>query len=221
MKHSRTTLLAFIFFVVIIWESNSSFANPETFTQCLTSNSDPKHPISSAVFFSGNPSYSSVLEANIRNLRFNTTATPKPFLIIAATHESHVQAAVTCGRRHNLQMKIRSGGHDYDGLSYVTYSGKPFFVLDMFNLRSVDVDLKSKTAWVQSGAILGEVYYYIWEKSKTLAYPAGICPTVGVGGHFSGGGYGNMMRKYGLTSDNTVDARMVDVNGIYNSINSN
>ncbi|CAN7044696.1 unnamed protein product [Brassica oleracea var. botrytis] len=213
MKRSRTTLLALIFFIVTIWESNSSLANSETFTQCLTSKSDPKHPISSAVIFSGNSSYSSVLEAYIRNLRFNTSTTPKPFLIIAATHESHVQAAVTCGRRHHLQMKIRSGGHDYDGLSYVTYSGKPFFVLDMFNLRSVNVDLASKTAWVRSGAILGEVYYYIWEKSKTLAYPAGICPTVGVGGHISGGGYGNIMRKYGLTVDNTIDARMVDVNG--------
>ncbi|VVA93119.1 unnamed protein product [Arabis nemorensis] len=213
MKYSTTPLLALIFFFVIILESNSSLANPETFIQCLTTNSDPKHPISSVVFFAGNRSYSTVLEANIRNLRFNTSTTPKPFLIIAATHESHVQAAVTCGRRHNLQMKIRSGGHDYDGLSYVTYSGKPFFVLDMFNLRSVDVDTATKTAWVQTGAILGEVYYYIWEKSKTLAYPAGICPTVGVGGHISGGGYGNMMRKFGLTTDNTIDARMVDVNG--------
>ncbi|KAJ4894904.1 FAD-binding Berberine family protein [Raphanus sativus] len=213
MKRSRTALLAVIFFVIIIWESNSSLAYYETFTQCLTTNSDPKHPISPAVLYAGNRSYSSVLEANIHNLRLNSSTTPKPFLIIAATHESHVQAAVTCGKRHNLQMKIRSGGHDYDGLSYVSYSGHPFFVLDMFNLRSVDVDLASKTAWVQSGAILGEVYYHIWEKSKTLAYPAGVCPTVGVGGHISGGGYGNMMRKYGLTIDNTVDARMVDVNG--------
>ncbi|XP_010478504.1 PREDICTED: berberine bridge enzyme-like 4 [Camelina sativa] len=213
MKYSRTTLVLLLFFVVFISESSSSLANPETFTQCLTSNSDPKHPISPAVFFAGNGSYSSVLEATIRNLRFNTSNTPKPFLIIAATHETHVQAAVTCGKRHNLQMKIRSGGHDYDGLSYVTYSGKPFFILDMFNLRSVDVDTASKTAWVQTGAILGEVYYYIWEKSKTLAYPAGVCLTVGVGGHVSGGGYGNMMRKYGLAVDNTIDARMVDVNG--------
>ncbi|CAN8290580.1 unnamed protein product [Cochlearia groenlandica] len=213
MKPSKTTLHAFIFSIVIILQTNLSLAKTETFTQCLTTNSDPKHPISSVVFYAGNRSYSTVLQANIRNLRFNTSTTPKPFLIIAAAHESHVQAAVICGRRHNLQMKIRSGGHDYDGLSYVSYSSKPFFVLDMFNLRSVDVDVASKTAWVQSGAILGEVYYYIWEKSKTLAYPAGICPTVGVGGHISGGGYGNMMRKYGLTVDNTIDARMVDVNG--------
>lgn len=39
-----------------------------------------------------------------------------------------------------------------------------------------------------------------------------VCPTVGVGRFFSGGGYGNMMRKYGISVDNIVDAQMVDVN---------
>ncbi|EOA17934.1 hypothetical protein CARUB_v10006343mg, partial [Capsella rubella] len=156
-------LLLFPLFVVFIQESNSS---SNTFTQCLTSNSEPKHPISAVVLFAGNRSYSSVLEANIRNLRFNTSNTPKPFLIIATTHESHVQAAVTCGKRNNLQMK-------------------------------------NKKRWPRLRWLV--VYYNIWEKSKTLAYPGGICPTVGVGGHFSGGGYSNMLRKYGLTVDNTID----------------
>jgi FAD/FMN-containing dehydrogenase len=108
-------------------------------------------------------------------------------------------------------MKIRSGGHDYEGVSYV--SEVPFFILDMFNLRSIHIDVESETAWVQAGATLGEVYYRIAEKSKAHGFPAGVCPTVGVGGHFSGGGYGNMMRKYGLSVDNIVDAQLVDVNG--------
>ena len=44
-------------------------------------------------------------------------------------------------------------------------------------------------------------------------FPVGACPTVGVGGHFSGGGYGNMMRKYGLSVDHVFDAQIVDANG--------
>ncbi|WCJ24361.1 FAD-binding Berberine family protein [Euphorbia peplus] len=139
------------------------------------------------------------------------SSTPKPFLILTALDQSHVQAAVICGKKHGLQMKIRSGGHDYEGISYV--SEVPFFVLDMFNLRTITVDVETETAWVQTGAILGELYFKIAEKSKVLGFPAGICPTVGVGGHFSGGGYGNMMRKFGLSIDQIIDAQMVDANG--------
>lgn len=108
-------------------------------------------------------------------------------------------------------MKIRSGGHDYEGVSYV--AEVPFFILDMFNLRSIEVDVENETAWVQTGAQLGELYYRINEKSKVHGFPAGVCPTVGVGGHLGGGGYGNMMRKYGLSVDNIMDAQIIDVNG--------
>nr|POE86850.1 berberine bridge enzyme-like 21 [Quercus suber] len=83
----------------------------------------------------------------------------------------------------------------------------------MFNLRSITINLQEQTAWVESGATLGELYYRIWEKSKVLGFPAGLCPTVGVGGHLSGGGYGNMLRKHGLSVDHVLDAKLVDVNG--------
>ncbi|XP_068321445.1 berberine bridge enzyme-like 8 [Pyrus communis] len=197
--------------LLVLSTSWATSADPENFVHCLLNHSQPSHPIAPAIYSPNNASYSSVLESYIRNLRFNTSTTRKPFLILTALHESHVQISVVCAQIHNLQMKIRSGGHDYEGVSYV--AEVPFFILDMFNLRSIHVDIKSETAWVQAGATLGEVYYRIAEKSKTHGFPAGVCPTVGVGGHFSGGGYGNMMRKYGLSVDNIVDAQLVNVHG--------
>ncbi|CAL0309200.1 unnamed protein product [Lupinus luteus] len=192
-------------------KSSAANSSNNTFVHCLVNHSNPSHPITSAIFTPKNTSFSSVLQAYIRNLRFNTSTTRKPYLIITALHVSHVQTAIVCAQKHNLQMKIRSGGHDYEGVSYV--AEVPFFILDMFNLRSIEVDIKNETAWVQAGATLGEVYYRIAEKSKVHGFPAGVCPTVGVGGHISGGGYGNMMRKYGLSVDNVIDAQIIDVQG--------
>ncbi|XVF26286.1 hypothetical protein REPUB_Repub14bG0003000 [Reevesia pubescens] len=83
----------------------------------------------------------------------------------------------------------------------------------MFNLRSISVDMADESAWVGTGATLGELYYNIWKNSKVHRFPAGVCPTVGVGGHLSGAGYGTMVRKYGLSVEHIVDAKKVDVNG--------
>ncbi|BBN67791.1 FAD-binding Berberine family protein [Prunus dulcis] len=54
------------------------------------------------------------------------------------------------------------------------------------------------------------MYYRIWEKSKVHGFPAGVCETVGAGGHISGGGYGNMLRSMALLSvDNVLMLRLL------------
>ncbi|XP_058731346.1 tetrahydroberberine oxidase-like isoform X2 [Vicia villosa] len=110
-----------------------------------------------------------------------------------------------------MEIRIRRGGHDYEGLSYV--SKFPFVVIDLINLREIQIDLENSNAWVQGGATVGELLYKISQESKTLGFPAGVCPTVGVSGLISGGGYGFLMRKHGLSADNILDAHIIDVNG--------
>lgn len=183
----------------------------DDFASCLTKNGIPSGQISKILYSPTNTSFNSVLQAYVRNLRFNTSSTRKPSIIVTPLEIPHVQAAVLCTKGTGLELKIRSGGHDYEGISYV--ADVPFIILDMFNLRSITVDIPSESAWVQAGATLGELYYRIWENSKVYGYPAGVCPTVGVGGHISGGGYGAMLRKFGLAVDNVLDAQIVDVKG--------
>ncbi|KAK1384826.1 berberine bridge enzyme-like 21 [Heracleum sosnowskyi] len=182
------------------------------FIQCLEKNSLPSNPISQAIYTPQNTSYVNVLDIYARNLRFMTPQTAKPLVIVAAMHESHVRAAILCSNQTNVLLRTRCGGHDYEALSYT--ANLPFVILDMFNFRSIDINLEDDTALVEGGVLLGELYYRIAEKSSTRAFPAGVCPTVGVSGHFSGGGYGTLIRKYGLSVDNIVDAKIMGLDGI-------
>ena len=182
-------------------------SNLEDFLHCISSNSSN----STLLYTQSSSSYSSVLNFTIRNLRFSGPNVPKPIAIIKPSQPSQVQAAVMCCNNHDLRIRVRSGGHDFEGLSYV--ANVTFVVIDLVNLNSVTVDIENNTAWVQSGATQGEVYYKLGLKSSAFGFPGGVQPTVGIGGFLSGGGYGMMVRKYGLGADNVVDALLVDANG--------
>ncbi|XP_018854957.2 berberine bridge enzyme-like 18 [Juglans regia] len=209
---SSSVLIPFVITLLFSFLWATSAHTHEDFLQCLTLHAgNSTSSISQVIYTPANSSYSSVLEFSIQNPRFSTPATPKPLVIITPLHVSQIQATIKCSQKHGMQIRVRSGGHDFEGLSYVSYV--PFVIIDLINLRSINVDVENGTAWVEAGATIGEVYYRIAEKSRNFGFPAGVCPTVGVGGHFSGGGYGTMLRKYGLAADNIVDAQMIDVKG--------
>jgi hypothetical protein len=193
----------------------SGTATPEVdtagFLRCLSADLPP-----GVVYTNASRSYTSVLQSSIKNLLFVTPFTPTPLAIVTATNASHVQAAVRCGARHGVRVRPRSGGHDYEGLSYRslrTSPSRPFAVVDLAALRTVRVDAAQGTAWVDSGATLGELYYAVAVRSARFAFPGGLGPTIGVGGHLSGGGFGTLLRKHGLATDHVVDAVLVDAAG--------
>ncbi|PON87247.1 Xanthine dehydrogenase C subunit [Trema orientale] len=182
------------------------------FLRCLSHHlANSSTSFSKLIYTPNDPSYITVLNSTIQNPRYSTPSTPKPLVIVTPLRASHVQATVKCSKKLGLQIRTRSGGHDLEGRSYV--AEVPFVIIDLRNLSSITIDAEEKTAWVQSGATIGELYLRISEKSGNLGFPAGICHTVGVGGHFSGGGYGGLMRKYGLAADNVLDAHLVNAEG--------
>jgi FAD/FMN-containing dehydrogenase len=67
-------------------------------------------------------------------------------------------------------------------------------------------------ATVDAGARLGNVYTELWKQGQ-FNFNAGTCPTVGIGGHISGGGYGMSARLRGLAADKVISMRVVLYDG--------
>ncbi|KAK7268966.1 hypothetical protein RIF29_21678 [Crotalaria pallida] len=207
--------LCLLFLLLSFYISLCLSASLRDFTSCLDNHNIKnfttfpykEHDQSSAY------NYFKILKFSIQNLRFAEPATPKPIAIVLPESLEQLQKSVSCCREGSLEIRVRSGGHSYEGTSYVADDQAPFVIIDMMNLNHVWVDMATETAWVEGGATLGETYYAISQASHLRGFSAGSCPTVGVGGHIGGGGFGLLSRKYGLAADNVVDALLVDANG--------
>ncbi|CAN4078241.1 unnamed protein product [Withania somnifera] len=194
-------VLLFSFFLA------KSCYSQEDFLQCLSKCS--KTNITQNIFTPNSTTYSSILEYAQKNPRWMNSS--HPVFIVSPRKELEIKPVVRCAKQLGLQIKIKSGGHDYEGISYRSES--PFVMLDLSNLNKIKIDLENGTVWVQAGATLGQLYYAIANKSNVHGFPGGVCFSIGTGGIISGGGIGTMMRKFGLAADNVVDARVMDVNG--------
>jgi hypothetical protein len=212
MVSQPSSYLAILILLITISLAKSASIE-ENFIQCLSFYSDKAAPFYATIYTPNNASFNNILNSSAQNLRYLVPSAPKPEFIFTPLTDSHVQVAVTCSKKLGIHLRVRSGGHDYEGLSYVSEIETPFIIIDLGKLRDVNVDIEDNSAWVQAGATIGEVYYRIQEKSDVHGFPAGLCTSLGVGGHLTGGAYGSMMRKYGLGVDNVLDAKIIDANG--------
>ncbi|KAJ3129757.1 hypothetical protein HK098_000126 [Nowakowskiella sp. JEL0407] len=153
--------------------------------------------------------YTSSFQYSLQNQRFSNAQAPADILYPKSYFD--VQLAVTCVKKSGYAFRVRCGGHSYEALS--STSDKQFIILDLMFLNNISIDISSKTAVAGGGTTLGELYSKIISTSNVLAFPGGTCPTVGLGGLISGGGYGMLGRKYGLGIDNVKSIKVVTANG--------
>jgi hypothetical protein len=131
----------------------------------------------------------------------------RPRLIARCIGAADVIAAVRFARDHDLQIAIRGGGHNVAGTA-VCDDG---LVIDLSAMRGVRVDPADRRAWVQGGALWGDVDHET--QLHGLATTGGIVSHTGVAGLTLGGGVGWLMRKHGLTVDNLLAAEVVTADG--------
>ncbi len=131
----------------------------------------------------------------IRGFNLRWVGKPSYIQICGDTRQvvSTVQEAVSADRR----ITVRSGGHCYENFSVGNEGG---VIVDMAPMNRVYFDEEMKAFCVEAGCTLWNVYWNLY-KEYGVALPAGSCYSVGAGGHITGGGYGLLSRKHGLTVD--------------------
>lgn len=152
------------------------------------------------VLVEGSAEYESTFRS--RMVRFEQV---RPHAIAACKSPADVGRALLVARATGVPFAVRSGGHCFAGRS--TTEG---LLIDVAPMRTVELD-PDGVGTIGAGARLGEVAAAIEPLGVTV--PAGLCPDVGIAGLTLGGGFGLLGRRYGLTSDRLLAARLVLADG--------
>jgi FAD/FMN-containing dehydrogenase len=171
----------------------------QTLQDCLISKGVPTTLNSSSDWISLTTAY---------NLRLQYT----PVAVIIPTTPQHVSDSITCAATSGIKVQPRSGGHSYGSYSLGGKNGSLVIDLQKFNEISLDkceshitpprlqhhTDLYKATniAKVGSGVRLGNLGLAVFAQGHA-ALPHGTFPGVGIGGHYTHGGFGYSSRKWG------------------------
>jgi len=119
----------------------------------------------------------------------------RPAVIVRVADARDVATVIRLARKTGLELAVRSGGHSSIGHG-VSEGG---IVLDLSEMKALDIDVEGRTAWAETGLTAAE--YSTAVAANGFATGFGDTGSVGIGGITLGGGVGYLVRKHGLTVD--------------------
>ncbi|HTE46205.1 MAG TPA: FAD-dependent oxidoreductase [Gemmatimonadaceae bacterium] len=136
---------------------------------------------------------------------WNTAVNLYPAVIVVASTAADIQAALAFANHNSLNVLVQSTGH-----GAAPQTGH-YLLIVTTRMRRVVVDAAGRTAWIEAGAVWGDVLRET--QLHGLAPLLGSSGTVGVIGYTLGGGIGWLARKYGLAVDSVVSIELVTADG--------
>lgn len=139
----------------------------------------------------------------VRGMNQRWSSRPEAVRLVGTTEQvvHAVQRAADGGKR----VSVRAGGHCYE--DFVDHAGTDV-VIDTSGMRAVRFDAGRSAFVVEAGATLLDVYEELYKKWG-VTVPAGLCYSVGAGGHVCGGGWGLLCRRHGLVVDHLYAVEVV------------
>jgi FAD/FMN-containing dehydrogenase len=131
----------------------------------------------------------------------------RPAALVRVADADDVAQVIGFARRTGVELAVRGGGHSAAGHS-TTEGG---VVLDLGDLKALDIDPEARTAWAATGLTAEE--FTVAAHRHGLAVGFGDSGSVGLGGITLGGGVGLLVRKHGLTIDSLLAAELVTADG--------
>ena len=131
----------------------------------------------------------------------------RPAAVVRVANAADVAKVIEFAHRAGIELSVRSGGHSLAGHSVVDGG----IVVDLSELRGLELDVDGRTAWAGAGLTTGE--YTTAAAAHELATGFGDSPSVGISGITLGGGVGYLSRKHGLTIDSLIGAELVTADG--------
>ena len=138
---------------------------------------------------------------------FYATVDRRPAVIARVADAADVARVVALAQDTGQELAIRGGGHGPAGHG-VSEGG---IVLDLRDMRAIEIDAERRTAWAEAGVTAGE--YTVAAAAHDLATGFGDAGTVGIGGITLAGGVGYLLRKHGMTIDSLLAAELVTADG--------
>jgi FAD/FMN-containing dehydrogenase len=132
---------------------------------------------------------------------------PRPPVIVRVADASDVASVVSLARETGTELAVRCGGHSGAGHGTTDVG----IVLDLRDMKALDIDVEARTAWAEAGLTAGEVTTAAAAHGLTIGF--GDTGSVGIGGLTLGGGVGYLARKHGLTIDSLLAAEIVTADG--------
>ena len=200
---SITTFSALVTSVLGISSTHDGYisASNQSLQACLASKSVPLSLNSSS-------DWASLIDPYNLRLKYIPTAVTLP------TTPQQVSDIVVCAAAAGVKVQARSGGHSYGSFSLGGKNGS--LVVDLRNFNTISLDnckfsyffyihchgiannhQATGIVTVGGGARLGNLGLGIYNQGQR-ALPHGTFPGVGIGGHYTHGGFGYSSRRWGM-----------------------